>query len=119
MYNANFPGKNVSLSAETERLNSVYRKYLDYVKAVEQANQTNSRLGSGNSSAFGQIRQANIPDKGAILHDYDVAASRLAAVFADMDSVDWTTRPFSANPAGADKTAKNDGSVKLPAKSGQ
>jgi len=101
VYGAVFPGKNVSISTETERLASVYRRYLEYVNAVERANKS----GSQKESAFDQIRQSNIPDKGAILHDYDVAATRLAAVFADMDSVDWTTRPFSANQTEAAKPA--------------
>ena len=97
VYIAVFPGKAVTITAENDRLASVYRRYLEYVKAVEEANKTSSRLGnSGTNSAFTQIRQANIPDKGAILRDYDTAASKLAAVFADMDSIDWTTRPFSA-----------------------
>jgi len=106
VYSAAFPSKAVTISAETERLTSVYRRYLEYVKAVEQANETNSRLSNTSSTAFGQIRQSNIPDKGAILRDYDTAASRLADVFADMDSVDWTEHPFSAEIGSMEKDVK-------------
>jgi len=105
VYSAAFPSRGITISTETERLASVYRRYLEYVKAVEQAGATNSRLsGSGDNSAFGQIRQSNIPDKGAILHDYDTAATRLAQVFADMDSVDWTNEPFSSEVGSQEKT---------------
>ena len=106
VYSAAFPSKAIAISTETERLGSVYRRYLEYVKAVEQANETNSRLSNSGNTAFGQIRQSNIPDKGAILHDYDTAASRLAQVFADMDSVDWTVHPFSAEIGSMEKGAK-------------
>ena len=106
VYGAAFPSKAITISTETERLGSVYRRYLEYVKAVEQANETNSRLSNSGNTAFGQIRQSNIPDKGAILHDYDTAASRLAQVFADMDSVDWTVHPFSAEIGSMEKGAK-------------
>ena len=106
VYSAAFPSKAIAISTETERLAGVYRRYLEYVKAVEQANETNSRLRNTSSTAFGQIRQSNIPDKGAILHDYDTAASRLAQVFADMDSVDWTVHPFSAEIGSIEKGAK-------------
>lgn len=103
VYGAAFPSKAVTISAETERLTGVYRRYLEYVKAVEQANETNSRLSTTSNTAFGQIRQSNIPDKGAILRDYDTAATRLADVFADMDSVDWTEHPFSAEVGSQEK----------------
>lgn len=103
VYGAAFPSKAITISAETERLTGVYRRYLEYVKAVEQANETNSRLSNTSSTAFGQIRQSNIPDKGAILRDYDTAATRLAQVFADMDSVDWTEHPFSAEIGSMEK----------------
>jgi len=106
VYGAAFPSKAITISTETERLASVYRRYLEYVKAVEQANETNSRLSNTSNTAFGQIRQSNIPDKGAILHDYDTAATRLAQVFADMDSVDWTVHPFSAEIGSMEKGAK-------------
>ena len=106
VYGAAFPSKGIAISAETERLGSVYRRYLEYVKAVEQANEANSRLSSSGNTAFGQIRQSNIPDKGAILRDYDTAASRLTSVFADMDSVDWTAQPFSAEVASQERGAK-------------
>ena len=106
VYGAAFPSKAITISTETERLGSVYRRYLEYVKAVEQANETNSRLSNTSNTAFGQIRQANIPDKGAILRDYDTAATRLAQVFADMDSVDWTVHPFSAEIGSMEKGAK-------------
>ena len=107
VYSAAFPSKAIAISTETERLAGVYRRYLEYVKAVEQASEANSRLSeSGGNSAFGQLRQSNIPDKGAILQDYDTAATRLAQVFADMDSVDWTTHPFSAEIGSMEKGAK-------------
>ena len=106
VYSAAFPSKAIAISTETERLAGVYRRYLEYVKAVEQANEANSRLSNSGNTAFGQIRQSNIPDKGAILHDYDTAASRLAQVFADMDSVDWTVQPFSAEIGSMEKGAK-------------
>ena len=106
VYGAAFPSKAITISTETERLGSVYRRYLEYVKAVEQANETNSRLSNTSNTAFGQIRQANIPDKGAILRDYDTAATRLAQVFADMDTVDWTVHPFSAEIGSMEKGAK-------------
>ena len=106
VYSAAFPSRGITISTETERLASVYRRFLEYVKAVEQASEANSRLnGSGEKSAFGQIRQGNIPDKGAILHDYDTAATRLAQVFADMDSVDWTNQPFSSEVGSQEKTS--------------
>ena len=78
---------------------------MEYVKAVEQAQQAGSRLNS-NNTAFDQVRQSSIPDKGLILKDYDTAAKNLARFFADMDSVDWTTKPFSADGAAADDTVK-------------
>jgi len=106
VYGAAFPSKAITISTETERLAGVYRRYLEYVKAVEQANEANSRLSNSGNTAFGQIRQSNIPDKGAILHDYDTAATRLAQVFADMDSVDWTVQPFSADIGSMEKGAK-------------
>ena len=111
VYRAYFPGKSVSIGTEADRLARVYSKYVEYVKAAEQAQQASTRMNS-NNSAFDQIRQSAIPDKGLILKDYDTAATRLAEFFADMDSVDWTAKPFSADgPAAADDT------VKRPAKS--
>ena len=109
VYRAYFPDKSVSLSAEAERLTRVYNKFIEYVKAVAQAEQQSSRLNE-NNSAFDKVRQSNIPDKGLILKDYDTAASHFAEFFADMDSIDWTVNPFSeSGPA-------QDDMVKLPAK---
>ncbi len=110
VYRAYFPGKSVSVGTEAERLARVYNKYVEYVKAVEQAQQASGRMNS-NNSAFDQVRQSAIPDKGLILKDYDTAATRLAEFFADMDSVDWTSKPFSADGSASDDT------VKRPAKS--
>ena len=51
-------------------------------------------------------------DKGLILKDYDTAATHLSEFFADMDSIDWTSKPFSADgPAAA-----GDDAVKRPEK---
>lgn len=111
VYRAYFPGKSISVGTETERLARVYSRFLEYVKAVEQAEQANSRL-SDNKSAFDQVRQSSIPDKGLILRDYDSAASRLAEFFADMDSVDWTVEPFSEKGP----SSSNDDKVSLPEK---
>ena len=109
VYRAYFPDKSVSLSAEAERLTRVYNKFIEYVKAVAQAEQQSSRMNS-NTNAFNQIRQSNIPDKGLILKDYDTAATHFAEFFADMDSIDWTVNPFSeSGPA-------QDDLVTLPAK---
>lgn len=108
VYNAYFPGKTFTVSTETERLSSVYTRFVEYVKAVEQARKEKDRL-SDTTNAFGQIRQSSIPDKGLILRDYDTAASHFAEFFTEMDSVDWTSNPFSnEGPA-----AKND-AIKLP-----
>lgn len=112
VYRAYFPGKSIAVGTETERLARTYSRFLEYVKAVEQAEQANSRLNS-NNSAFDQVRQSSIPDKGLILRDYDSAASHLAEFFADMDSVDWTVEPFSEK--GPSATSKDD-KVSLPAK---
>ena len=101
VYRAYFPGKLVSASTEAERLARVYSKFVEYVKAVAQAQQADNRLNNDNKSAFNQVRQSNIPDKGLILKDYDTAATHLAEFFADMDSIDWTTNPFSADSAAA------------------
>lgn len=101
VYRAYFPGKSVSASTEAERLARVYSKFVEYVKAVAQAQQADNRLNNDNKSAFNQVRQSNIPDKGLILKDYDTAATHLAEFFADMDSIDWTTNPFSADSAAA------------------
>ncbi len=109
VYRAYFPDKSVSVGAEAERLARVYSRFVEYVKAVEQAQQSGSRL-NNNNTAFDQIRQTSIPDKGLILKDYDTASTKLAEFFADMDSVDWTTKPFSADGAAA------DAAVKRPAK---
>ena len=111
VYRAYFPGKSVAVGTETERLARTYSRFLEYVKAVEQAEQASSRL-NGNNSAFDQVRQSSIPDKGLILRDYDTAASRLAEFFADMDSVDWTVEPFSEKGPSSLK----DDKVSLPAK---
>lgn len=110
VYRAYFPRKSLSIGAESERLSNVYKRFVDYVKATQQVDQTNTRLNS--NSAFDQIRQANIPDKGLILRDYDTAAMHFAEIFADMDSVDWTVNPFSQKGPAAEK----DDEVKLPAK---
>ena len=110
VYRAYFPGKTISATTEAERLNRVYNRFIDYVKAVEEAKKAEART-SNNSSAFDQVRLSSIPDKGLILKDYDTAASKLAEFFADMDSVDWTVKPFSAEAPAA------DGTVKVPAKS--
>ena len=111
VYRAYFPGKSIAVGTETERLARTYTRFLEYVKAVEQAEQAGSRL-SENNSAFDQVRQSGIPDKGLILRDYDTAASRLAEFFADMDSVDWTVEPFSEKGPSNSK----DDKVSLPAK---
>lgn len=111
VYRAYFPGKSVSATTEAERLSRVYTKYVDYVRAQERDQQTSSRMNPNTNSAFDQIKQSNFQDKGLILKDYDTAASNLAVLFADMDSVDWTVKPFSAEEAAA------DGMVKSPAKS--
>jgi len=109
VYRAYFPGKTVSATTESERLTRVYTRFVDYVKAVESARKAGERT-TNNTSAFDQVRQSTIPDKGLILKDYDTAATRLAEFFGDMDSIDWTVKPFSANDAAA------DGSVKIPSK---
>lgn len=111
VYRAYFPGKTVSAGTESERLARVYNRFVEYVKAVEQAQQADTRL--NNNDAFKQVRQSSIPDKGLILKDYDTAASHLAEFFADMDSIDWTVKPFSADGAAAE----GDTTVKRPAKS--
>ena len=107
VYNAYFPGKTFTVSTEAERLTSVYSRFVGYVKAVEQARKEQDRL-SDTTNAFGQIRQSSIPDKGLILRDYDTAASHFAEFFAEMDSVDWTSNPFSS-----EGPAKND-AIQLP-----
>ena len=98
VYRAYFPGKTISATTETERLARVYSRFVDYVKAVEDNRKTNERM-SNNTSAFDQVRQSSVPDKGLILKDYDTAASHLDELIADMDSVDWTVKPFSADKA--------------------
>ena len=105
VYRAYFPDKTVSLSTEAERLARVYNKFIEYVKAVAQAEQDTSRM-NGNTNAFNQIRQSNIPDKGLILKDYDTAESRFAEFFADMDSIDWTVNPFSESGPAKDDAVK-------------
>ena len=110
VYRAYFPDKAVSATTEAERLTRVYNKFIEYVRATEDAQKAGERLNNNSTSAFEQIRQANIPDKGSILKDYDTAASRLAEFIADMDSVDWTVKPFSADAAA-------DATVKVPLKS--
>ena len=109
VYRAYFPGKTVSATTEAERLSRVYTRFIDYVKAVENARKAGERT-TNNTSAFDQVRQSTIPDKGLILKDYDTAATRLAEFFGDMDSIDWTVKPFSADEASP------DGSVKVPSK---
>jgi len=113
VYRAYFPGKTISAGTEAERLARVYSRFVEYVKAVEQAQQTSTRL-NDKSNAFEQVRQSSIPDKGLILKDYDTAAKRLAEFFADMDSIDWTTKPFSADTS---VSATGSNVVKQPAKS--
>ncbi len=102
VYRAYFPGKTISATTEAERLARVYSRFLDYVKAVEDNRKTGERM-TNNTSAFDQVRQSSVPDKGLILKDYDTAASNLAEFIADMDSVDWIVKPFSA-----DKAAKSN-----------
>ncbi len=109
VYRAYFPGKTISATTEAERLTRVYNRFVDYVKTMEDVRKAGERT-NNNSSAFDQVRQSTIPDKGLILKDYDTAASRLAVFFADMDSVDWTVKPFSGNDDSA------DGTVRIPAK---
>ena len=110
VYRAYFPGKSVSASTEADRLSRVYNRFVEYVKAVNQAQQASNRL--NNNGAFDQVRQSSIPDKGLILKDYDTAATHLSEFFADMDSIDWTSKPFSADgPAAA-----GDDAVKRPEK---
>lgn len=106
VYRVYFPGKTFSISTEAERLARVYSRFVEYVKAVDQAQQASNRLNGNTSSAFDQVRQSSIPDKGAILKDYDTAANRLAEFFADMDSIDWTVKPFSTDASAADDTVK-------------
>ena len=108
VYRAYFPGKSVSAAAEADRLARVYSRFVEYVKATENAQKASERT-ANNTSAFDQVRQSSIPDKGLILKDYDTAATKLAELFADMDSVDWSVKPFSADSAA-------DGTVKIPAK---
>ena len=100
VYRAYFPGKTLSATTEAERLSRVYSRFVEYVKAVEDAKKADERL-NNNTTAFNQVRQSSIPDKGLILKDYDTAASHLAELLADMDSVDWTVKAFSAEGAAA------------------
>ena len=109
VYRAYFPDKTISATAEAERLSRVYSRFVEYVKATEEAKKSEGRLNSDHA-AFDKVRQANIPDKGLILKDYDTAASKLAEFIADMDSVDWTVKPFSADASAA------NGTVRIPAK---
>ena len=111
VYRAYFPGKSAVIGTEVNRLSGVYSKFVEYVKATQQTEQANSRLSE--KSAFDQVRQSNIPDKGVILRDYDTAASRLAEIFAVMDSVDWTVNAFSEKK----QTSAKDDMVSLPSKS--
>lgn len=108
VYRAYFPNRTLSIGAETERLARVYSKFVEYVRATEQAEAAKKRNQEDSRSAFDQIRQSNIPDKGLILKDYDTAAAHFAEIFADMDSVDWTANQFSADgpSAGKDDEAK-------------
>ena len=119
VYRAYFPDKTGSVTAEADRLSRVYRKFVEYVRAVEQANAQASRL-TQKTSAFDQIRTSNIPDKGLILKEFDAADVYFARFFADMDSIDWTVNPFSeSGPAQDDavKPSAKDDMIKLPAKS--
>ena len=109
VYRAYFPEKTLSVTAEAERLSRIYSRFVEYVKATENAQKVDGRLNSDHA-AFDKIRQANIPDKGLILKDYDTAASNLAEIIADMDSVDWTVKPFSADASAA------GGTVRIPSK---
>ncbi len=109
VYRAYFPDKTISATAEAERLSRVYSRFVEYVKATEDARKSEGRLNSDHG-AFDKVRQANIPDKGLILKDYDTAASKLAEFIADMDSVDWTVKPFSADASAA------GGTVRIPSK---
>jgi len=115
VYRAYFPGKSISVETEANRLSLVYTRYKEYVQAVEKAEEANNRK-SNNTAIFDQVNKPNIPDKGLILRDYDTAASKFAVFFADMDSIDWTSNPFSEKgPAGKD--GADDDAVQLPAKS--
>ena len=105
VYRAYFPKKTGSVITEADRLSRVYKKFIEYMKAVDQANTQSSRL-SSSTNAFDQIRQSNIPDKGLILKDYDTAAAYFAEFFADMDSIDWTVNPFSESGPAKDGAAK-------------
>ena len=111
VYRAYFPRKTLSLGSEADRLTKVYNGFVEYVRATQQAEQDSNRM-NGNTNAFNQIRQSNIPDKGVILRDYDTAARGFAEIFADMDSVDWTVNPFSEKGPAAEKGDE----VKLPEK---
>jgi hypothetical protein len=110
VYRSYFPGRSTVIGTETDRLGQVYNKFVEYVRATQQAEQESSRL--SDKSAFDKVRQSNIPDKGLILRDYDTAASRLAEVFADMDSVDWTVNTFSEK----NQAAAKDDLISIPAK---
>lgn len=101
VYRRYFPGKTVSAGTEAERLSRVYNRFVEYVRAVENANKTSERMNNANTSAFEQVRQSSIPDKGLILKDYDTAANHLAEFFTDMDSIDWTVKPFSGDDSDA------------------
>ena len=111
VYRAYFPDKTLSATAEAERLSRVYSRFVEYVKATEDAQKTEGRLNSDHA-AFDKVRQANIPNKELILKDYDTAASKLAEFIADMDSIDWTVKKFSA-----DASAPGSDTVKAPVKS--
>lgn len=111
VYRTYFPRKSISLGGEAERLARVYAKFIEYVKAVEQSEQESLR-GSNNTATYNQASRTTIPDRGAILRDYDTAASRFAEFFADMDSIDWTANEFSGNGS-----SENAGEAKSPAKS--
>ena len=100
VYRRYFPGKTISAGTEADRLARVYSRFIEYVKAVEDNQKAGERV-NRNTSAFEQVRQSSIPDKGLILRDYDTAASHLDEFFADMDSIDWTVKPFSADDAAA------------------
>ena len=110
VYRAYFPDKTLSVTTESERLSRVYSRFNEYVKATADARKNDGRLNTDHA-AFDRIREAGIPDKGLILKDYDTAATKLAEFIADMDSIDWTVKPFSADASAA------NGTVRIPSKS--
>ena len=122
VYRKYFPGKTFSVSTEAERLSLVYSKYVEYVKAVEQAEQANGRR-SNNTATFeqAQARRNTPPDQGTILREFETASRRLAEFFAEMDSIDWTATPFSAtstkSPAKDSAEGNDNDGIRLSGKS--